>query len=102
MRINDFYWTRIAIACVLVVLFVGQCGYYGYKDIPEIKQTSGAALEENGFEIIGYQGYQFAWPHGGFVWYTLKKGDITYHAAISKWFGEYHIYNLSAVDAIKP
>lgn len=61
------------------------------------------AAKQNGFEIIGYQGYTWNALHGGFFWYTLRHpSGITYEAAFAKWGDEVHIYNLKALDAIKP
>jgi len=43
-------------------------------------------------------------PYGrAYVWYTLKHipdNGLPYAAALQRWGDEYHIYNLSAKDAI--
>ncbi len=44
------------------------------------------------------------WCPGGKVWYAVRKkgNDRTlYQGFISKWMGEHHIYNLTAIDAVK-
>jgi hypothetical protein len=77
---------------------------FGDRRVPDIKHNAERVFNANGFDVVGYQGYQlgiFATP-GGCVWYTLKKGDITYEACLSRWGDEYHIYSLKALDAIKP
>lgn len=89
---------RISLLFVLCFCFLACYA----KNVDVIKQNAKQVLEANGFEIIGYQGYQWgcAGTYGGCVWYTLKRGNITYEACISKWGDEYHIYNLKALDAI--
>lgn len=76
--------------------------------VEDIKEHARATWEQAGFEVIGYEGYEYGriggtW--GGHVWYTVRRrpdNGIIYHGFISKWGSEYHIYNLSAIDAIKP
>lgn len=76
--------------------------------VEEIKRAAPKVWADAGYEIIGYEGYQYSLPGGtwgGKVWYIVRrKGDdrVTYHGFISKWGNEYHIYNLAAIDAIKP
>jgi hypothetical protein len=72
--------------------------------VPDIKQHAAQVLSANGFEVIGYQGYTYGLSSefGGCVWYTMKKGNVTYEGCVTKWGNEYHIYSLKALDAIKP
>lgn len=94
------------VICTIIVLILaiaifsslGGCS----RNVDDIKANAAEVLESNGFEIAGYQHYSLCPIVGGNVWYTLKKGGITYQAYIYKWFDEYHIYNLKAIDAIKP
>jgi hypothetical protein len=75
------------------------------RNIDEVKQNAEQVFEENGFKIVGYEGYKLNLIMGGVVWYTIKKSNdngITYQGCIAKWFDEYHLYNLRAIDAIKP
>jgi len=75
------------------------------RNVDDVKQNAESTFEDNGFKIVGYEGYKLSPVMGGYVWYTLKKSDdngITYQACIGKWFDEYHMYGLKAVDAIKP
>ena len=77
-------------------------------NLDDVKKNSEKTFAGNGFEVVGYHGYQWGvhlWPgHGGaVVWYAIKKGNgITYEAALQKWGDEYHLYNLRAIDAIAP
>jgi hypothetical protein len=75
------------------------------QNVDAIKAIAPKTIEQAGFEIIGYEGYQWTglgrW--GGCVWYTMKKKPdkgTTYHGCVSKWGEEYHIYQLTAIDAI--
>jgi len=76
-----------------------------------VKARAEHVWNENGFEVVGYQGYE--WKYLGFgstyggacVWYTIKKTSddkITYEGCLYRWGDEIHIYNLQAIDAIKP
>lgn len=88
-------------ASILTVMLAGCSAQH----VDAIKAAAPKTLEQAGFEIIGYEGYEWTgfgqW--GGCVWYTMKKKPdvgITYHGCVSKWGDEYHIYSLSAIDAI--
>jgi hypothetical protein len=87
----------VLLLLVIPVFFTG-CA----RNVKDVKKHAEKTFNANGFEVIGYQGYELHPIFGGLVWYTLKKGEITYQAAIIKWNKEYHIYNLEAIDAIKP
>jgi hypothetical protein len=76
------------------------------ENVNLIKVVAPGVFKQAGFQVIGYEGYEWTgfgrW--GGCVWYTLKKTPdtgTTYHGCVSKWGNEYHIYNLSAIDAIR-
>ena len=76
------------------------------SNVDQIKANAAPTIKQAGFEITGYQGYEWTgggrW--GGCVWYTMRKQPdtgTTYHGCVSKWGDEYHIYNLSAIDAIR-
>lgn len=75
--------------------------------VPEIKAAAPEVIRQAGFTIVGYEGYQWGAfdTFGGKVWYTFKRNPdngIIYHGAVVKWGNEYHLYNLTAIDAIKP
>ena len=93
---------QIAIAAICAAL-LGCSNKY----VPEIKVHADETWKQAGFEIIGYEGYQYGFfgTWGGQVWYTVKRNPdngIIYDGFVSKWGNEYHIYNLKAIDAIKP
>jgi hypothetical protein len=58
----------------------------------DVKRNAVKVFEENGFKVVGYQGYQWGtwglFDYGGAcVWYTLEKipkNWITYDACLKK------------------
>jgi hypothetical protein len=97
MRIDDM---RSLICGLLVILALGGCSK---ANVGDIKKHSAETWAANGFEVVGYEGYEYTglgrW--GGCVWYVVKRGTTTYDGCISKWEDEYHVYNLKALDALK-
>lgn len=91
----------------LIVLAIAMLVGCSAKHVPAIKAAAPKVFQQAGFEIIGYEGFNYGsggqW--GGCVWYSLRRipdNGILYDACIAKWGDEFHIYNLTAVDAIKP
>ena len=91
------------IKSILIMCLLAGCSA---SNVDIIKLNAKPTIEQAGFNIIGYEGYEYTglgrW--GGCVWYTMDKNPsngITYHGCISKWQDEYHIYSLSAIDAIR-
>ena len=77
----------------------------GYRNVDTTKAAAPKRWDAAGYEIKGYEGYQWSPIGGGNVWYIVTRKDspgITYHGFLQKWGGEYHIYNLRAIDAIGP
>lgn len=103
---NKKWWAVITlIFSVLLVLAVGSPGNLEY-----VKEQAPEVLGELNYEIIGYEGYQWGfWGYNSYgganVWYLLRsKSDngIIYQGCLKRWGDEVHLYNLKAVDAIKP
>lgn len=87
-------------------ILIGGCSY---QNLDSVKENAEKTMADSGYTITAYQGYQmgmgvpFTTYGGAFVWYEMENGNgIKYQAAIKRWGDEYHIYNLSAVDAIRP
>lgn len=93
---------KIIIACGVVAVscfcLFGGCS----RNVEWVKSRAPEAAKQNGFEIVGYRGYQWGAFFGGMVWYTMKQDGITYEAGFAKWGNEVHIYNLKALNAISP
>lgn len=95
----------IIIAALVAVASTPLFGLWS-RNVQWVKERAPQAAEQMGYTIVGYEGYQLRPILGGMVWYTLRRAPedngIIYHAGFTKWGGEVHIYNLEAVDAIKP
>ena len=89
------------IVILMMCVVLGGCG----RNIEEAKRCGPVLAKQQGFEVVGYQGYNLSVIYGGLVWYTMRRvpdNGITYQAAFSPWFGECMMYSLEATDAIKP
>jgi hypothetical protein len=87
----------------IIILFIISLFSYSNKNVEDIKKHSNDVWNKNGFEVIGYEGYQwtFGLNRGGCVYYLLTRKNITYEGCISKYYnGEYFIYNIKALDAL--
>jgi hypothetical protein len=88
------------------------CSIGSKKNLDYVKDRAEDRWSDLGFNVVGYDGYQWGYTwwlspsHGGAnVWYILEKSNgngITYSGCLSRWGDEIHMYNLKAVDAIKP
>lgn len=90
---------------LLIALLVFGLFKAGYRNVGMVKQHAETTFEQVGYEVVGYQGYEWSPLGGGMVWYVLhKKPDngVVYQAAVEKWGDEFHIYYLKAIDALKP
>ena len=83
------------------------------RNLEYVKQHAESRWSEMGFEIIGYDGFNWDFCYlkkygGARVWHVLKKkfntGDpyITYNGCLQRWGDEIHMYHLRAIDAIRP
>ena len=92
------------LAALMLIAALAGCSA---SNVPDIKNHAAETWRQAGFQVVGYEGYQYgsAQTWGGCVWYTLRRipdNGITYDGCIAKWGDEYHIYALTALDAIKP
>lgn len=103
----------VGVAALGTVVGLGQSGIFAVassRNVDDVKQHAADVFKQNGFDIVGYQGYENSFVAGkeyggGKVWYTLKKTNdngVTYEGSLKKWGNEYHLYNLNAKDAIAP
>ena len=99
--------TRSLTAAAALLILTG-CA----RNIDYVKARAAETWRQQGFEIIGYEGYEWGglpvvgWSKGGAcVWYTLKRtkdNGIIYDGCLERWGDEIHAYNTKALDAIKP
>jgi hypothetical protein len=74
------------------------------RNVAAARECAPEMASRAGFEIIGPEGYTLN-PFGGFAWYAQKRipdNGVIYEAAYATWFGQCQMYDLKAVDAIKP
>ena len=99
-------WIKYALIIMLIAIGTTTCTALSYRNINNIKANAPIVFRQAGFNIVGYEGYQIGDPISGVrVWFIPNKTNntnITYSASIEKWFNEYRIYNLKAINAIKP
>ena len=85
-------------AVALLSVFAVGCSW----NVADIKSQAKNRLAEFEYEIVAYEGYTWSIPDGGHVWYQVRKvgdlNDIRYSCFLSKWQGEYHLYNLTLID----
>lgn len=99
---------KIAATLLLAACALTGCGS---GNLDYIKDHSTERWREQGFEPIGYEGYEwravvpFTNYGGACVWYrvrNIKDNGITYDGCLSRWGDEIHLYDLHSMDAIKP
>ena len=100
----------LIIATIVIGLVLGQI-YIGpnSNNLEDVKNNAKTTWNSIGFEIVGYEGYQWGFGYGDYgganVWYNLSKipdNGITYTGYLVKWGNEYHVYGPTAIDAIRP
>jgi len=80
-------------------------------NLDEVKANASPTWQQAGYEIIGYEGFQWGtWLFGNYggakVWHSLRRVEgnenVIYTGFIQRWGDEFHIYNIRAIDAISP
>lgn len=95
-------------ASVLVIACLCWLGITGCaRNVDYVKEQAPEIWQNSGFQITAYEGYEWCVFFGGRVWYQLErteKDGIIYRAFLVKrpFVDEIHIYNLEAINAIKP
>lgn len=97
---------------LIAIALIGVLGGCSSNNLDYVKERAKVTWQQQGFEIIAYEGYQwgkwgiFGSDYGGAnVWYALKKIDgdpkIRYTGYLQRWGDEIHVYNLITVDNIQ-
>lgn len=92
---------------LLSILFLASCSA---SNMSYVKAHAEETWESIGFKIVGYEGYEwssimpFTDYGGACVWYMVRKpgNNITYDGCLKRWGEEVHVYNMHAMDAIRP
>ena len=102
-------WTILIIVILLIGFWLCPYFFNGTVNLNHVKENASQTWSQMGYEINGYEGYQWGWgigPYGGAcVWYQLKKkpdNGILYMGYLQRWGDEIHVWKLRAIDAIKP
>ncbi|MEE8299459.1 MAG: hypothetical protein V3R67_08795 [Thermodesulfobacteriota bacterium] len=82
----------IAITGLIVYSVVGTSG-----NVDEIKERAPAEIEDRGWEVLRYEGFQYGAfsKHGGYAWYHVKdmgQKNIYYRVRVAMWGGELQYY----------
>lgn len=75
--------------------------FTAYRDIDMLKQKSPKFLEERGFKIVSYDGYEGDPFMGGFTWYqVVDENGFRYILAVGEWRGDLMIYSQKCFNAV--
>ena len=94
----------IVICLIFVILFGG--GFIarntiGLRHLEDIQTNGIEFLHQNGFDVIGCQGYQTdLWIGSAKVWFTMTKDEYLYECAVVKRDNNFHLYNLKIKNAV--
>ena len=107
----------IIIGVIILIGFITFISWYTFNSanhLNYVKENAEHRWQEMGFEVVGYDGYQWGFTipftdYGGAkVWHILKKSNctnekcVTYSGYLQRWGDEIHMYNIRAIDAIRP
>jgi len=101
------YRTTLLILCTIVLAGCSRA------NLDYVKDCAPATWRSVGYEIIGYEGFQYGADignglfgfGGAYVWYSLRRipdNGIVYTGSLQRWGNECHVYGPRAIDAIKP
>lgn len=72
-----------------------------YRDVDYLKKESPKFLNERGFTITSYDGYEGCVFHGGLTYYQVRDSEnYLYSLATGEWRGEIMIYNQECLNAV--
>lgn len=100
----------VVVVSLIILLALFAVGSFG--NLQYVKDNAESRFAENGFVVVGYEGYQWGGFQGLFtnyggakVWYNIESNrddGILYNCYLKRWGNEIHIYKLVAVNAIQP
>jgi hypothetical protein len=98
-------WVPVWMAILVTTVIVG--GFFiwnmtAYRDVELLKKEAPEYMEERGFCITSYDGFEGSMYHGGFVWYQVRdSSNHLYKLCIGEWRGEIMIYNQTCLNAVQ-
>lgn len=107
----DSFDKTVIIVAAVITLFFAFLGIGSPANLQEGKAVSEARWKEAGYAVVAYEGFQYGWWLGGCyggakVWSQLRAipdNGIRYTGYLKKWCDDgWQIYNITAIDAIKP
>lgn len=96
--------TLITIGIIVIIVFsnIVLWNKTAYRDVELLKIKSPKFIQERGFKITSYDGYEGSMFHGGYVYYQVRdSSNYLYSMAIGEWRGELMIYNHKCLNAVK-
>jgi hypothetical protein len=91
----------IMVAAVLVFGFGNIWNRTAYRDVNLLKIKAPIFIQERGFRITSYDGFEGSICHGGYVWYQVRdSSNYLYNLAVGDWKGELMIYNTKCLNAV--
>jgi hypothetical protein len=91
----------IMVAAILVFGFGSIWNSTAYRDVNLLKIKAPIFIQERGFRITSYDGFEGSIYHGGFVWYQVRdSSNYLYNLAVGDWKGELMIYNTECLNAV--
>ncbi len=72
-----------------------------YRDVESTKKLAPKFLNDRGYTVISYDGYESEMFSGGLVAYQVRDSSgYVYTLEIQEWRGELHIYNQKCLNAV--
>lgn len=94
----------ILIAIVVSIVFgcIFTWNKTAYRDVKLLKTEAPKFIQDRGFKITSYDGFEGSMVHGGFVWYQVRDtSNYLYNMAIGEWRGELMLYSQTCLNAVQ-
>lgn len=73
-----------------------------YRDVELLKIEAPKYIQDRGFKITSYDGFEGSMVHGGFTWYQVRdSSNYLYKIAIGEWRGELMLYKQRCLNAVQ-
>lgn len=92
----------IGVVAILIIGCIVMWNKTAYRDVKLLKIESPKFIQERGFKITSYDGFEGSMIYGGFCWYQVRdSSNYLYKMAISEWKGVLMLYNQTCLNAVK-